>query len=87
MRLASGEEALVARVVAPDGRVGLGFSLRLEATEARHMAEWAAGLRKERPAYQPVLNHPWESAWLSQKEIPWEAEPAFATIRWLPPTA
>src|SRR5438309_7403640 len=45
MRLATGEEALIARVVAPDGRMGYGFSFRLDATEARHMAEWGAGVR------------------------------------------
>jgi hypothetical protein len=44
MRIASGEEILIARVVAGDGRVGFGFSFRLDATEARHMAEWQAGL-------------------------------------------
>ena len=50
MRIATGEEVLVARVIAPDGRVGYGFSFRVDATEARHMAEWAAGVRAERPA-------------------------------------
>lgn len=38
-RLASGEEALIARVKTSDGRIGYGFSLSLDATEARHMAE------------------------------------------------
>jgi len=84
MRLATGEEVLVARVLAQDGRVGYGFSFRLESTEARHMAEWHAGVRKERPGYQPVLEHPWEKAFLEKKEIPWKSEPAFAAIRWLP---
>jgi hypothetical protein len=39
VRLASGEEALVTRVVAPDGRTGFGYSRTLDATESRHMAE------------------------------------------------
>lgn len=39
VRLASGEEALVTRVVAPDGRTGFGYSLTLDATASRHMAE------------------------------------------------
>ena len=39
IRLASGEEALVTRVVAPDGRTGFGYSLTLDATSSRHMAE------------------------------------------------
>jgi hypothetical protein len=38
-RLASGDEVLIARVKAADGRIGYGFSLSLDATEARHMAE------------------------------------------------
>ncbi len=84
LRLASGEEALVARVVAKSGRVGYGFSFRLEATEARHMAEWNAGVRPERPAYESQLDHPWERAWLSDEEIEWQSEAAFAMIRWLP---
>ena len=84
IRLASGEEALVARVVAKDGRVGLGFSFRLEATEARHMAEWAAGMRGERPAYRPALGHPWEKAWRAQAPIPWAEEKAFLQLGWLP---
>ncbi len=84
IRLASGEEALVARVVAKNGRVGLGFSFRLEATEARHMAEWAAGMRDERPPYRPALDHPWERSWLSQTPIPWGEETAFVQLGWLP---
>jgi len=39
IRLASGVEALVTRVVAGDGRIGYGYSLELDATESRHMAE------------------------------------------------
>ena len=44
-RLASGEELLIAEVRTEDGRVGYGFSYKLDATEARHMAEEHAGLR------------------------------------------
>jgi hypothetical protein len=82
MRIATGEEVLVARVLAPDGRAGFGFSFRLDATEARHMAEWAAGVRAERPAYESQLDHPWERAWLSDEEIEWQSEPGFAGLRW-----
>ena len=82
LRLATGEEALVARVIAPGGRIGYGFSLRLDATEARHMAEWAAGVRAERPAYESQLDHAWERAYLSDEEIDWQAEAAFANIEW-----
>jgi len=45
IRLASGDEALVTRVVAEGGRIGYGFSAKLDATESRHMAEINAGLR------------------------------------------
>jgi len=84
MRIASGEEVLVARVLAEDGGVGYGFSFRLDATEARHMAEWNARLRPERPAYESQLDHPWERAWLSDEDVEWQTETAFAMIRWLP---
>lgn len=40
LRVASGEEALVARVRAPDGRTGFGFTLNLDAGVARDMAAW-----------------------------------------------
>jgi len=42
VRRANGEEALVTRVVAADGRIGYGYSLKLDATESRHMAESSA---------------------------------------------
>jgi hypothetical protein len=83
MRLASGQEALVARVLTSDGKTGFGFSMRLDATEARHMAEWTAGVRAERPPYESQLDHPWERAWLSDEEIEWDLEPGFAQMHWL----
>jgi len=66
-----------------DGKAFFGFTFRLDATEARTMALHHAGLRS-RPDYQPVLDHPWEAAFLKGESIPWQAEPAFATISWLP---
>ncbi len=84
IRIASGEEVLVARVLAQDGRVGHGFSVRLDATEARHMAEYHAGVRAERPPYESQLDHAWERSFLSEEEIEWHAEAAFAMIRWHP---
>jgi hypothetical protein len=84
IRIATGEEVLVARVLAEDGRVGYGFSFRLDATEARHMAEWHAGVRAERPPYESQLDHAWERSFLSEEEIEWRAEAAFAKIRWQP---
>jgi len=84
MRLASGQEALVTRALAGDGRVGFGFSLQLDATESRHMAMHAARLRAERPRITPVLGHPWETAYVSRSEIPWSFEEGFSRLRWLP---
>jgi len=87
MRLASGQEALVARVVAKDGNQGYGFSFRLDAAEARHMAEWHAGLRAERPRIEPLLAHPWETAWVAGASPDWNVERGFAMLRWLPEEA
>ena len=84
MRFASGHEALVTRVLAEDGRTGFGFSLQLDATQARHMALHAAGLRAERPHVMPVMAHPWETAWISNLPVPWEVEPGFSRLDWLP---
>jgi hypothetical protein len=84
MRLATGQEALVARVLTKDGKIGYGFSFRLDAAEARHMAEWHTGVSKERPRREPLLGHPWEKAFLEEKPVPWDCEPGFAKLRWLP---
>ena len=83
MRLQGGQEALVARVLTKDGRIGFGFSFRLDAAEARHMAEWHAGARAEKPRLEPLLDHPWEKSFLEQKPIPWDCEPGFAGLQWL----
>lgn len=83
MRLQSGQEALVARVLTKDGKTGYGFSLRLDAGEARHMAEWHAGVRSEKPRLEPLLGHPWETAFLEKQTIPWDCEPGFARLAWL----
>ena len=42
LRLASGAEALAARVLAADGTAGFGFTLNLDAGVARDMAAWDA---------------------------------------------
>jgi len=46
LRLASGAEALVARVLSVDGVAGFGFSFGPEAFPARDMAAWDAASRK-----------------------------------------
>ena len=52
MRVASGAEALVARVLAADGTAGFGFTLNLDAGVARDMAAWDALARKRKvPLY------------------------------------
>ena len=84
MRLQTGQEALVARVQTRDGKAGYGFSLRLDAAEARQMAEWDAGTSTERPRYEPVLGHPWETAFVAGEAVPWDCEPGFAGLKWLP---
>lgn len=85
MRLATGQEALVARVLTNEGKVGYGFSFELDAAEARHMAEWHAGVRSERPRCGPVLGHPWETAYVAGEPIPWDCEPGFTALEFLPP--
>ena len=42
LRVASGAEALVARVLAADGSAGFGFTLNMDAGVARDMAAWDA---------------------------------------------
>jgi len=52
LRLASGAEALVARVLTVDGVAGFGFSFGPEAFPARDMAAWDAAARSRRvPLY------------------------------------
>jgi hypothetical protein len=84
MRLQTGQEALVARVLTLEGKAGFGFSFHLDAAEARHMAEWDAGVRSERPVYEPVLGHPWETAYVAGQPIPWDCEPGFTALEFLP---
>jgi hypothetical protein len=83
LRLSSDHEALVARALTKEGKVGFGFSMGLDATEARHMAEWHAGARAQRPLLEPRLGHAWEQAYVENKPVPWDAEPGFAALAWL----
>ena len=83
MRLAAGQEALVARALTSAGKAGFGFSLRLDAAEARHMAEWDAGVRAEKPRLERLLDHPWERSFLEGRPVPWDCEPGFASLTWL----
>ena len=83
MRLASGQESLVARVLTKEGKAGFGFSFRLDAAAARQMAEWHAGARAAKPRIDSALGHAWEKAFLEGKPVPWDCEPAFASLTWL----
>jgi len=55
LRIASGAEALVARVLAADGTAGFGFTLNLEAGVARDMAAWDALARSKGVAFHSLL--------------------------------
>ncbi len=46
LRVASGHEALVVRVLTRDDASGIGFTLNLDATVARDMAAWDAAARR-----------------------------------------
>ena len=84
MRLQTGQEALVARVLTLEGKTGLGFSFRLDAAEARQMAEWDAGTGVARPRDEPVLGHPGETACVAGPRVPGECEPGFTALEFLP---
>lgn len=70
VRVGTGDEILVARAIAGDN-IGYGFSLNLDATAARHMAEWNAGVRPDVPESLKV-------------PLPPEIQAAIPTLRWLP---
>ena len=55
LRVASGAEALVARVLATDGATGSGFTLNLDAGVARDMAAWDALGRAKGVALHALL--------------------------------
>jgi L-alanine-DL-glutamate epimerase-like enolase superfamily enzyme len=55
LRIASGAEALVARVLAADGTAGFGFTLNLDAGVARDMAAWDALGRSKGVALHSLL--------------------------------
>ena len=55
LRIASGAEALVARVLAADGTAGFGFTLNQDAGVARDMAAWDALGRSKGVALHSLL--------------------------------
>ena len=75
MRLASGEEALVARVLTEAGTMGFGFSFELESTPARHMATWDAAARERRVPLWKLLAEEGAAAALGPDEGPLGAHP------------
>ena len=64
LRIASGAEALVARVLAADGTAGFGFTLNLDAGVARDMAAWDALGRSKGVPFHSLLGGSY------RKEIP-----------------
>jgi L-alanine-DL-glutamate epimerase-like enolase superfamily enzyme len=62
LRVASGAEALVARVLAADGTAGFGFTLNLEAGVARDMAAWDALARSKGVAFHSLLGGSYRKA-------------------------
>lgn len=71
IRLPSGDEVLVTRVLTAEGKVGYGYTLTLDCTASRHMAEWHAGVRKDVPEALKLA-------------LPAEIEALLASIRWIP---
>lgn len=74
MRLGSGAEALVARVLAVDGAAGFGFSMNLDAGAARDMAAWDALGRERGAALAELLGG------RRRDEIPMAAQAAGAWV-------
>jgi L-alanine-DL-glutamate epimerase-like enolase superfamily enzyme len=71
LRVASGAEALVARVLAADGTAGFGFTLNLDAGAARDMAAWdALGRSKDVPLYGLLGGSYRKTASLVKDELP-----------------
>ena len=71
VRVASGAEALVARVLAADGVAGFGFTLNLDAGAARDMAAWdALGKSKGVPLHGLLGGSYRKTANLVKDELP-----------------
>ena len=71
LRIASGAEALVARVLAADGTAGFGFTLNLDAGVARDMAAWDALARAKRVPLHGLLGGTYrKEAGVSKDELP-----------------
>jgi len=74
LRVASGDEALVARVLATDGAAGFGFTLNLDAGVARDMAAWDALARAKGVPLYGLLG----GAYRKAVEISKDESPAIA---------
>jgi hypothetical protein len=90
IRLASGEEALAARVLTPEGIAGFGFSLKMDATAARQMAGWDALARSRGLTLAELVDREGLGREFADRHgADWRdarsaLEPQFATLRWIP---
>jgi L-alanine-DL-glutamate epimerase-like enolase superfamily enzyme len=71
LRIASGAEALAARVLAKDGAAGFGFTLNLDAGVARDMAAWDALARAKGVPLHALLGGSYrKSIRITKDELP-----------------
>src|SRR3989442_12928274 len=70
MRLVSGHEALVTRVLAEGGRTGFCFNLQVDATAPRPMAMYNVGLWPRRPRITPGTGPPGGTRWAAGPPAP-----------------
>ena len=71
IRLQSGREALVARVLAAGGQAGFGFTLNDDAGVARDMAAWDAAARERgQPLHALLGGHPARRVAVQRDDVP-----------------
>jgi L-alanine-DL-glutamate epimerase-like enolase superfamily enzyme len=81
LRLASGAEALAARVLLADGTAGFGFTLNMDAGVARDMAAWdALGKSKGVPLFGLLGGSHRRTARIVEDELP-SIAPDWSTLR------
>ena len=81
LRVASGAEALVARVLADDGTAGFGFTLNQDAGCARDMAAWDALARSRRVSLFDLLGGSYRRTVRAEKDEYPSIPPDWAEFR------